>query len=88
MNKLFEIIYWIAVFLSPLLFFGMIGIGVYLFWENLLWLTIAFVLLGILLGALWAERIRKRKGTGRFMAEIYKTDDMLSYDEIDSEENS
>jgi hypothetical protein len=42
---------------------------------------------GTILGVFWAERVRRRTGTAQYMAKIYHTDDIASYDERIRQEN-
>ena len=82
MNKLVEIYYWLRIFLSPFILLN--ALGIYIYWsnENLWWLSSLLVLLGSALGIYFAERIRKRKGTSLFMAEINHTNDVKTFEEI------
>lgn len=87
MNIFFEIIYWLKIFLSPFLFFNVIGIAFFLRNKDFLWLWIILGSIGLILGVIWAERVRRQKGTTQFMGEIYNTDDIQSYDEIVSKKD-
>lgn len=82
MNKLFEIIYWIKIFLSPFIIFLFIALAIYLFNEELLWISVLLTIIGTVLGIIYAERIRKKHGTTQYMGKIYNTDDISDYDEI------
>lgn len=82
MNKLVEFYYWLRIFLSPFILLNAIGIYIYWSKENLWWLFILLCLLGSALGIYFAERIRKRKGTSQFIAEIHHTNDVKSFEEI------
>ena len=88
MNILVELYYWLRIFLSPFLLLN--AMGIYIYWnnENLWWLSILLCLLGSALGIYFAERIRKRKGTSQFMAEINHTNDVKRYEEIVQTKNT
>jgi hypothetical protein len=82
MSKLFEAIYWLKIFMSPFLFLN--GAGVILFYidRKYLWAWLLLGSMGIILGVYWAEKVRKKKGTIRYMSEIYSSNDILSFEEI------
>lgn len=82
MNKLFEIIYWIKIFLSPFIIFLFIALAIYFSNEELLWISVLLSIIGLALGIVYAERIRKKHGTTQYMGKIYNTDDVSGYDEI------
>lgn len=82
MNKLFEIIYWIKIFLSPFIIFIFIALAIYFFNKELLWISVLLSIIGLVLGIVYAERIRKKHGTTQYMGKIYNTDDISDYDEI------
>lgn len=82
MNKLFEIIYWIKIFLSPFIIFLFIALAIYFSNEELLWISVLLSIIGLVLGIVYAERIRKKHGTTQYMGRIYNTDDIYDYDEI------
>jgi ACR3 family arsenite efflux pump ArsB len=82
MNKLFEIIYWIKIFLSPFIIFLFIALAIYFSNEELLWISVILLIIGLTLGIIYAERIRKKHGTTQYMGRIYNTDDISDYDEI------
>lgn len=74
MKKIFEIlievIYWIAIFASPVLLSLFIGIVICINNEKLLWLSICICSIGIIFGIFLAERIRKKYGCARYIARI------------------
>jgi hypothetical protein len=87
MNRLLELIYWIKIFLSPFLILVAIGWVVYVYDQNFLWISVLLGITGTILGVFWAERVRRRTGTAQYMAKIYHTDDIASYDESMHQEN-
>jgi hypothetical protein len=50
MNKLFELIFWLKIFLSPFVLLNLIGFIIYLSDDNLWWVWVAFGALGSVLG--------------------------------------
>ncbi|MDQ7961016.1 hypothetical protein [Flavobacterium lindanitolerans] len=54
MNKLFEIIYWIKIFLSPFIIFLFIALAIYFSNEELLWISGLLSLIGTVLGIIYA----------------------------------
>ncbi|WP_447636183.1 hypothetical protein [Flavobacterium microcysteis] len=82
MNKLFEIIYWVKIFLSPFIIFLFIALAIYFSNEELLWISVLLSIIGLVLGIVYAEKIRKKHGTTQYMGRIYNSDDISDYDEI------
>ena len=80
MNKLFsffiELVFWIAIFLSPTLISGAIAFIIYINNNNLYWLSIAIGILGVSGGVLFAERIRIKYGCSRYISRILATPDI------------
>jgi hypothetical protein len=87
MNRLVELIYWIKIFLSPFLILVAMGWVVYVYDQHFLWISLLLGITGTILGVFWAERVRRRTGTAQYMAKIYHTDDIASYDESMRQEN-
>ena len=83
-QTLIEIAYWIAIFFSPVLLFSVIAGIIFISNENNLWISIIFLSVGIILGIVWAERVRKKYGCSRYMGRILSTPDIC---QEDSEEN-
>src|SRR5690606_34319026 len=79
MRKLFHIfvesIFWLQLFLVPVLAGGVIAVVIFIRNENLLWLSIAIAAISIILGVIYAERIRRKHGTSRYLARIMATGD-------------
>ena len=74
MSRLFdiimEIIYWILIFLTPLLAIGIIGVIIYLNKPDNYWISILLFIAGAVLGIMLAERIRRKYGTTTYMGRI------------------
>ena len=89
MRKLFHIfvesIFWLQLFLLPVLIGGVIAVVIFIRNENLVWLSIAIAAISIILGVIYAERIRRKHGTSRYLARIMSTGDE---EKVRSEEKS
>lgn len=85
MSKLFsfivETLNWLLIFLSPFLISGIIAVSIYIKDQKLLWLSISIVIAGIVLGVIFAEKIRRKYGCTTFMARIISTPDIWPYEE-------
>jgi len=79
MNKLFhgfvEIIFWLAIFSSPVLIGAVIAFIIYLNAPKFEWLSITIAGLGVIIGILVAERIRRKYGCTEFMSRLISTSD-------------
>jgi len=82
-----EIIYWIAIFLSPVILFSAIAASIYISNENNFWLSVIVLSLGVVFGVLWAERIRKKYGCSRYMSKILSTPDISPDDDLQEKKN-
>ena len=87
MNKIFhgiiEIIFWVAIFSSPLLIGIAIAFVIYISSPKLEWLSIIIVSLGFVLGIVFAERVRRKYGCTRFMSRLISTPDIWPIDTYD-----
>lgn len=70
MNKIMEIIYWIQIFISPVLVSAIIAAIIYFNNTNAYLLAIGVIVLGVILGVFFAERIRRKYGTSAYMGSI------------------
>ena len=78
-EKLVNILGWLQIFISPVLISIIIGVVVYFsFDKSLLGLIfgISILILGIIVGIFFAERVRKRIGIDYFNAQIMATPDI------------
>lgn len=77
-NFLLELFGWLKIVASPLLIFLIIG-GIIYFPNptqlNLI-IAMAVIILGLLIGILWANKIWKTKGTISFLSQISATPDL------------
>jgi hypothetical protein len=68
-------IYWLWLCLAPALPLGLIGFWLYSKNDENLPYFILLVLIGVVFGIVWAERVRRTKGTSRYFARILGSDD-------------
>jgi len=73
-----EILGWLQIVASPLLFASIIGFIIYISKPSTIRLIIAIVIatLGLIIGIFWATKIWKKKGTIHFMSRIMATPDL------------
>lgn len=69
-----EIIFWIAIFLSPFLIFGIIAF--ILFLNDYKILAIISTLSGLAVGIYFAESIRRKYGCSAYMGRLLATPDL------------
>jgi len=55
-----ELIFWLAIFASPLLIAGAIGLIIYISHEELWWLAILICSIGFVIGIFAAERSKEK----------------------------
>ncbi len=67
-----ESIYWLWTFISPFLLISLIGFFLWLTTRNIIFLYV-FGLLGLVIGVYFAERIRKKVGSSKFMGKLLST---------------
>jgi hypothetical protein len=80
-----ELIGWVEIMISPTLIGGMVGVGVYFYFENLTGkvIGISIAAIGLLIGVIWATKIFKsKKGTIHFMSRISATPELDKETEI------
>lgn len=82
MNKLFELISWLKIFLSPVLLSLVPSYLIYRYASELIWLSVLLIFFGVVFGVIWAQRIQKKKGASQFLSEISSSPDIMDYDEI------
>ena len=80
MRKLFailvETVFWLQFFLAPVGLGGLIAVAIYISNQDLLWLSMVIMIISVIVGVLYAERIRKKRGTSRYAAKILATPDI------------
>jgi len=76
LSFLIETIFWIQFFITPLGIGALIAIFIYISNEKLLWLSITITAISAILGVVYAERVRRKKGTSRYASRIIGTPDI------------
>ena len=82
MNKLFNLIFWSKIAISPILLSNAIGLFIYKWHSYLWWVWLIMFFFGLGLGIYWAEHIRKNEGTIRYLSKIYRNDDIKDFNDI------
>ncbi len=72
LEQIFEATGWLRIMMSPLLLGIIIGVLVYLSEPNALRLVIGstIALIGLIIGIIWANRVKKKQSTISFLARI------------------
>ena len=87
MNRIFhimvELVFWLAIFSSPLFIGFAVAFIIYLNNPKLEWLAIVFACFGLVIGILVAERIRRKYGCTRYMSRLLSTPDSSPTDTYD-----
>ncbi len=86
MNRFFELISWLKIFLSPVLLSLLPSYLIYRYASELLWLSVLLIFLGAGCGVIWDRRIQKKKGASQCLSEISSSPDIMYYDEIVGDE--
>jgi uncharacterized membrane protein YfcA len=76
-----ESIFWLQIFLCPVIISAGIGFLIISNWQDLLPLAAFILLIGIVAGILIAERIRKKYGCSRYLSRIISTPDIWPIDD-------
>jgi hypothetical protein len=74
-NKFMEVIGWVQIVFSPVLIASIIAVPLYLATETTerLILSILILLVGLILGIIWANKVAKKYGTISFLSRIHGT---------------
>lgn len=72
MNKLFKLFFWLRIFISPTLIGVILGLITFAYLNNPYGLVIGILLsiTGIILGIVFAEKMRKKHGTTSFISKV------------------
>lgn len=85
MQKIFffivELFYWFLIFLSPTLGFGLIGLFLITALDSSIIALYVCLAVGPVIGAVWAERIRRKHGCSNYWSRIFSTPDIWPIDE-------
>lgn len=84
MNRLFEIIYWVKIFLSPNLVIVLLLAILSSTYDFKSWYLLLFIP-SIIYGTLLAERVRKKYGTSNFFSKTMNTPDIKETWEIENQ---
>jgi hypothetical protein len=76
LSFIIESVFWLQLFFTPVIIGGLTGLFIYIANENLLWLTITILSVSVVLGFLYAEKIRKKYGTSRYVSKGIGTPDI------------
>lgn len=76
MRVLFEIFYWLLIALCPILVVSLANILVYVYIFSSIYLLILVELIGVILGVVLAEYIRKKYGCSSFYSKLMNTPDL------------
>ena len=71
-----ESIFWIQLFFVPVGIGGLIALFIYIGNQKLLWLSITIAAASIIIGIVYAERVRRKHGTSRYASKIIGTPDI------------
>jgi hypothetical protein len=88
MDDIMEVIYWIQLFMAPFLPLSIIGIIIYFNNTNYGWLCVTLMLVGVVLGIILAERIRRKYGTTTYMGRIKGNSEFIEEKKPKDKENS
>lgn len=72
-------LFWLRIFIIPTIVFAVIGLWLYRVNPHYLPLSIVVGCIGMTLGALWAENVRKKHGLDHFWGRLYATPDIPDY---------
>ena len=90
MHKIFEIITeivgWIQIVLSPTLIGIGLGFGIYYYFPNLtgMILGILIVIIGFIIGIIWATKKFKTTGTIHFLSRVSATPELDNLEKLES----
>lgn len=71
------------IFIAPVSIGGLIALLVYMGSVKLFWLAIAILIISVIVGVIYAERVRRKHGASRYASKIIGTPDIWP-DEIET----
>lgn len=71
-----ESVSWLQLFISPVLIGGLIALFVYIGNQHLGWLSVIILVISVIIGVVFAERVRKKHGSSRYASKILGTPDI------------
>jgi hypothetical protein len=75
-DTLVELVFWLQIFIAPVGIGGIVSVVIYASNKNLLWLSMVIFLCSIVIGVIYAERVRKKHGASRYASKILATPDI------------
>ncbi len=82
MHYIVQILFWLKIVISPVLISALLGGVVTLILGKFnVYIFSAFLCAGVIVGALWAERTRRKYGLTRFHSKLIATPDIDGYEE-------
>lgn len=66
-----KVIYWLQIFIVPVIILGLVALFTYSSNETL---ATALLILGIIIGILFAEYVRRKYGLENFFARLYSNE--------------
>lgn len=76
LSFIIESIFWLQIFFAPVGIGGLIALFIYIGNQKLLWLSITIAAASIVIGVIYAERVRRKHGTSRYASKIIGTPDI------------
>jgi hypothetical protein len=73
MNTVIEIYYWFRIFISPVLASAIMAAIIYFTNSHNYGISIAVLVVGTIIGIVWAERIRKKYGCSAYFGKLLAT---------------
>lgn len=73
-----KVIAWLQIAVAPLIVGGVAGFFIYAYYPNNLGVSMAVLttVIGLVLGILWANRVRKKRGTVEHMSRVIATPEL------------
>ena len=81
-----EAAYWLLIFLSPMLAFGLVAFFIYLSNHNAIYISGVIAFMGIPTGIALAEHARKKYGCSNYYSRIFSSPDLDEVAKRKSEE--
>ena len=75
LSFIIESIFWMQIFFAPVGIGGLIALFIYIGNQRLLSLSITIAVVSIIIGVIYAERVRRKHGTSRYASKIIGTPD-------------
>ena len=76
LSFIIESVFWVQLFIAPIVIGGLIALFIYIENHKLLWLSITVAVASVVVGLVYAERVRRKQGTSRYASKIIGTPDI------------